>query len=92
MAAPVVTAITFTPDPGVPGTTVNAVVSATDPDPVLFTGVGRAIDAAGNPSADLAWTLSVPNPLTYELEADDPAVVITPDPNVEGGFFVTLPS
>ena len=96
MAVPVVTAVTFTPDPGTPGTTVNAVVTAADPDPTEYNGVARSTDAGGNVGPDFAFLLSVPNPLAYELEFDAAAVTagvtVVADPTVEGGFFVSLPS
>lgn len=89
MAAPIIDSVTaFPAGPYNPGQSFTVTVVAHDPDARTVTLNATATDAEGNVSAVSTTTVSVADPLTFQLTASDPGVTITP--GTAGVFTVTV--
>ncbi|WP_435233379.1 hypothetical protein [Micromonospora aurantiaca (nom. illeg.)] len=89
MAAPVIRSITPTKTNLMPGESTQVVIDAFDADSRSVTLTGAVTDAGGTTST-VSTTLTVGDPITYELTSSDPTVTVTPDPATPGRFTVTV--
>lgn len=89
MAAPVIRSVTATPNVLQPGQSAQVLVDAFDPDARTVSMTAKVIDAAGNESTAVT-TLTVGDPMTFELTSSDPSVTVTPDSSAPGRFTVTV--
>ncbi|WP_405112254.1 hypothetical protein OG559_03295 [Micromonospora sp. NBC_01405] len=89
MANPVIRSITATPSTLQPGQTAQVVIDAYDPDARTVTVTGKVTDVAGH-VATATTTLTVGDPLKFELTTTDPAVTIVVDPAASGRFSVRV--
>ncbi|SCF42741.1 hypothetical protein GA0070563_112123 [Micromonospora carbonacea] len=89
MAAPIIRSIVASPDTVQPGQAVQVWIDAFDPDARTITLSGSVTDANGA-TASATTTVTVGDPLTYELTANDPGVTIVEDPSAPGRFTVSV--
>ena len=89
MATPIIRSLAASPDTVQPGQAVQVYIDAFDPDARSVILTGRVTDANGA-AATATTTLSVGDPLRYELTSEDPGVRVLPDPSTPGGFTVTV--
>ena len=89
MADPIIRSVTTTASVLLPGQSAGVLVDAVDPDAQSVTVTARVVDSGGR-LATAVTTVTVGDPLTYELTSSDPAVTIAVDPSAPGRFTVTL--
>ncbi|MEV5819295.1 hypothetical protein AB0L22_08980 [Micromonospora haikouensis] len=89
MAAPIIRSISASPDTVQPGQAVQVWIDAFDPDARTITLSGTVTDANGA-TATANTILTVGDPLTYELTANEPGVTVVDDPSAPGRFTVTV--
>ncbi|WP_422744339.1 hypothetical protein ACN27B_08685 [Micromonospora sp. WMMD754] len=89
MAAPIIRSITAAKSTLQPGESTLVTVDAFDPDARTVTLSGAVTDAGGTVST-VSTTLTVGDPISYELTSSDPAVTIVADPQMPGRFTVTV--
>lgn len=88
MAAPVIRSVAASEATVAPGQSFTVWVDAFDPDARTLVFTATTTDAAGA-AATATTTVTVGDPLSYALTADDPAVTVVQDPADPARFTVT---
>lgn len=89
MSAPVIRSVTPSRDTVAPGESFQVVVDAYDPDARVLSITGTATDSTGQ-TVIAKTSVTVGDPLTFELSSDDDGVTISQDPANPGNFTVTV--